>query len=198
MVVVHNPPEGTRSLIAAPALGDEDPESMRVGFGRDTETVADVLAFTETTSFTAGWRLVANTFDRSGGGYELDLPAEWTVWSTPRRVDWCFEMTPPGDGPPDAMLYVQWPLALDRAPALERLVGVGMDEVQRGTVEGRGGPCRFIELSYEHDGVEWRQRRYLVPVGDGCRLLATVQGLASEPRFEAADAIVASLRERTD
>jgi hypothetical protein len=61
--------------------------------------------------------------------------------------------------------------------------------------QGKAGAIPFTECAYEHDGKQWRQIFYAVPLADAETVVIRAQ--ASEPRavllFEAAQAAATSL-----
>lgn len=164
MVVHHRPPSPSRIRIAASG------EQIKIALGPGTTTAEEVLLdfYDGQPPQGPGWWLGCN------GGYHLPWPAGTSVWSTQDHATWPVEITLTG-GHPDEMLYVQGPFLRGQAPTLESLVGAGMTLVGRAQFTGVHGAIESIELRYSHDGCEWHQWRYLVPLTKDLVVLVTAQ-----------------------
>jgi hypothetical protein len=150
VVFVHHGEQGVRQLMVAPDPAELDPYATQMAFGADTRSVADVLAFVETTEFVRGWQVYTRE-------YRCAFPGRATVWSTPYEVDWAFELTF-SPGKREEMVYIQGLWTRSRAPVLDNLIGQGMNLIGRGGFEGRGGRCEWIVMQYLRDGETWTQR----------------------------------------
>ena len=70
-----------------------------------------------------------------------------------------------------------------------------MERAGSGQLDGAGGKCDWLELSYTFDSAEWRQRRVIVPLGPRLVALVTSQATAAgaPAAFAAAEEIATSL-----
>jgi hypothetical protein len=104
---------------------------------------------------------------------------------------------PPGyylEGPSGTMIYTQGPIPAERIPPLEQMHGEG----QRIAETGETDAIPWVHLIYEHEGVAWVQRHYLVMFGLSQGMLVTVQAheVASSSSIERAWPYVESLAKR--
>lgn len=143
---------------------------MQITLGAGTTSPEEVLLdfYVDQPLEAPGWSLGCDA------GYRMPWPAGTRVWSTKDHVRWPVELTLAG-GQPDEKLYVQGPFERAGAPELGTLVGAGSELVGRVELRGARGVIEAIELRYVHEGAEWRQWRYLVPLGDALVALVTAQ-----------------------
>lgn len=127
----------------------------------------------------------------------------WTVETTLFRCAWpeglTLASTEPGApspfefyGPEGAVLFFQGPIARESLPKLEALAGPGQKVL--GTTTTAGAPA--VDIAYELDGAEWRQRHVALSLTEAHALVLTAQALDRHmPRMLAhAEAVVASFQ----
>lgn len=165
VLFVHHTPEQPKLRITMRA---GQPPGIQLGPG--TREADEVLLdfFDGEADEGAGWALVFEA------GYRFDWPENTALWSTDESVNWAIELTIAG-GPLDQMLYVQGPFLTRDAPSLDAMIAPGMQMVGRASLDGSAGAIQAIELGYQHEGLPWRQWRYLVPIGPEHVVLVTAQ-----------------------
>lgn len=73
--------------------------------------------------------------------------------------------------------------------------GPGQELVTDVDLEGAGRSVRRVEMAYVHDNEPWRQRFYLVPVGEERTMVVRAQATAprADELFAAADEVALTL-----
>lgn len=125
---------------------------------------------------------------------------EWRIETSLYSVSWPagFALEPPADdgqsvfdlhGPDQSLIWVQGPFDRADLPDIEALAAPGQTLAG---VASQGG-VEAVELAYDHDGVAWNQRHYLVPFAGAQVLAVTAQAPASQvDLFRQASAEVAA------
>ena len=120
--------------------------------------------------------------------YSMRWPAGYVLASSPDGAS-MFDLL----GPDDALMYLQGPFPLERLPSFERVAAPGQQIVATGVKSG----VPFVELSYEHDGIPWRQRHYRIEHGNTAVMLTTQAPLANASAAQAASELLIGSLERT-
>ncbi len=118
----------------------QDNQGTRVVLGESQE-VGD-MAEVSGGSKAREWRL------ESSKGYSGRWITGYNMLTTDEETTWPFELV----GHDGSMLYVRGPMPPERVPDAEDLA-VGDQTLVRDETDG---PSPWVELSYEHDGEEWR------------------------------------------
>jgi hypothetical protein len=143
---------------------------VRVALGPGTRDLEQVLL-----DWSDGGRDLTQRWSLAhAAGYVFPWPSGTSVSSTRDIADWPVELTFSGCAR-DEMVYVRGPFHRSGAPSLEQFVAPGMSIAGTAQLAGALGPIDAIELEYEHDAVEWRQWRYLVPLGPEKLVVLTAQ-----------------------
>lgn len=167
VVFVHHGADAKKQAMIAPSLDADNPGS-KLALAPGTEDVGQVLDEIGEWEYQPGWSVQTRY-------YNFPWPKGLSLFSTVDAVNWVIELTLQG-GDRDEMIYMQGPFARSDAPTPEALVGEGMTEVGWGKVDGVGGEGGWIEMSYQVEGVTWKQRRYFVGFGEEV-LLITAQAI---------------------
>jgi hypothetical protein len=189
VVFAHHGTDGVSQVMVAPDTASTDPKTTQMKLGRNTRAASDALSFIEVDEFSPAWRLVTRD-------YSCAWPHGWTLWSTPYKMSWHFELSPSTSSVRDQMMYVQGPWSPARAPELAALIGGGMRESNRGELTFAASRCAWLELHYSHDGQLWAQRRYRIEIGAGAIMLLTAQAPGESPDVGAAEELAGSLQMR--
>jgi hypothetical protein len=144
---------GTRDLFARVTPADGGYSSM---LGEGTGALDDVVDIVPGPAFTSWWLETSV--------YRIPLVSGWRALAegVPDQPS-MFDLVRP-DG---ALLFVQTPKNI---PAPARMVAPG----QRLHAQGTGARSEWVEVRYQHDGVEWAQRHDVVPLA-GATCIVTVQ-----------------------
>ena len=107
------------------------------------------------------WRIETTVFT-------LRWPAGFALWSSGQAPG--FDLL----GPAQTMIYLQGPVLASRLPPLADMHAADQSVIAQGET--------WVELAYEHEGAEWRQRHQIAALGE-YRLVLTGQGPEAEFPF---------------
>ena len=191
IVIAHHADGGAKMVMVAPdekATGADDIGPTRVALSPGTGAIEDVLALVEPAPFRKGWLLVSAHFT-------TEWPLGVVLCSTPIEAAWPFEMTMPGLLP-DEVVYAQGPFQ-GTGPDPDSLVPEGASKSDEGVLAVELGDARFVEITYVHDDLRWRQRRYWRVLPEATYLV-TAQSTSpnAERIFAAGDLVTTGLRYR--
>lgn len=141
--------------------------------------------------------------DADGSLLEGPPGDEWTVETTVFRCAWpqglTLASTEPGApspfefyGPEASVIFMQGPYAREQLPELEQMVAPGQNVLGIGSTGG----AQYVDVAYEHDGVQWRQRHVVLALSKTHAMVLTAQAHERHMAQMAghADVVVASFR----
>ncbi len=105
--------------------------------------------------------------------YLVEWPEGFTIDSPPAN-----DATSPFylRGPEDALIYIQGPYPPDQIPPLNETAAPGQQ-----VIDHQHGPdFEVVELTYQHEGVDWHQTHHLVPLNDTLAVIVTTQSPATQ------------------
>lgn len=172
-------------------FGDDHAETTKLVLGNDITELAPLIDRIELADRVAAWALVAPD-------HEFLWPAELTLRCdgdlNPRS--WPYELS--HEGTSDRLLFLQGPFSGKAIPRPDRLIAPNMALVDQGALPGTVAAVLWFELAYQHEGVEWFQRLYYLPLTSEAIYLMRAQApRAHAPvMIAAADLVATTFRPR--